>query len=258
MIHVLLSVVAASVLGSLHCAGMCGGFVAFYAGGDTSERQRSVAHIAYNLGRLLTYAIIGAFAGLLGSVTNVASAALGFGRIAAVVAGVVMLGWGAVLLFSVAGVKWPKSKLLGRLPEGLSRRLGQVATSARSKPPTLRAFVLGLSSTLLPCGWLYAFAVAAAGTASPLWGGLVMVAFWSGTLPVMLGLGVGVQRLGHRLRRHIPALSAALLVIIGTASVLGRLRLDEVVRTATIQMEQKAHLGAAAPEGEAPCCHHDD
>ncbi|MCA9632943.1 MAG: sulfite exporter TauE/SafE family protein [Myxococcales bacterium] len=258
MLHVLLSVVAASLLGSLHCAGMCGGFVAFYAGGDTSERQRSVAHVAYNLGRLLTYSIVGAFAGLLGSVTNVASTALGFGRIAAVVAGLVMLAWGGVLLFNVAGVRFPKSKLLGRLPEGLSRRLSQIATSARSKPPTVRAFVLGFSSTLLPCGWLYAFAVAAAGTASPLWGALVMVAFWSGTLPVMLGLGVGVQRLGQRLRRHIPALSAALLVIIGTASVLGRLRLDEVVRTATMQMDQKARLGATAPEGEAPCCHHDD
>ncbi len=258
MLHVLLSVVAASLLGSLHCAGMCGGFVAFYAGGDTSERQRSFAHIAYNLGCLFTYSIVGAFAGLLGSVTDVASTALGFGRVAAVVAGLLMLAWGAVLLFNVAGVRLPKSKLLARLPQGLSRRLSQVAASARSKPPTVRAFVLGLSSTLLPCGWLYAFAVAAAGTASPTWGALVMVAFWSGTLPVMLGLGVGVQRLGQRLRRHIPALSAALLVIIGAASVLGRLRLDQVVRNATAEMDQKAQLGAAAPGGEAPCCHHDD
>jgi len=259
MLHVLLSVAGASLLGSLHCAGMCGGFVAFYAGGDGSSKQMNWAHATYSLGRLLTYSLVGLAAGALGSIADVASTTLGLGKVAAVVAGSVMLVWGSALLLGALGVRLPSVKLLRRLPDGMGRRLGRVMDRARSQPPTLRAFILGISTTLLPCGWLYAFAVAAAGTASPTWGALVMAAFWSGTLPVMLGLGVGMKHLGARLRRHLPTLSALVLIVVGAASVLGRLRMDEMVRDATQSLDQRAKtLGASAdlPTG-APCCAHE-
>lgn len=260
MLQVLLSVAGASLLGSLHCAGMCGGFVAFYAGGDGSAKQFNWAHVTYNGGRLLTYSLVGFAAGGLGSIADVASATLGLGSVAAAIAGSVMLLWGAALLLGALGVRLPKLRLLGRLPDGMGRRLGQIMERARSQPPTLRAFILGISTTLLPCGWLYAFAVAAAGTASPLWGALVMAAFWSGTLPVMLGLGLGMKHLGARLRRHLPTLSALVLIVVGAASVLGRLNMDVMVREATQSLDQRAKaLGpsAEAPTG-APCCAHDD
>ena len=68
---------------------------------------------------------------------------------------------------------------------GFVLRIGaRVNRLVRERPPVARALLLGLFSTLLPCGWLYAFAVLAAGTGGPWTGMLVMAAFWAGTVPV--------------------------------------------------------------------------
>ena len=67
MIGTAAGVLMASLVGSVHCAGMCGGFVCFYAGAgvnDASSPRPSLlhAHALYNIGRLLSYLILGALA----------------------------------------------------------------------------------------------------------------------------------------------------------------------------------------------------
>ena len=57
------AILVASLLGSVHCAGMCGGFVCFYAAG---ARTTLATHVAYNLGRLVSYLLLGVMAGLVG------------------------------------------------------------------------------------------------------------------------------------------------------------------------------------------------
>jgi hypothetical protein len=86
----------------------------------------------------------------------------------------------------------------------------------------VRAGLLGVTAALLPCGWLYAFVVVAGGTGSMVDGAFVMAAFWLGTVPVLLGIGVGVQSAAGRLRRHVPLLSAAALLVLGTLTVMSR------------------------------------
>ena len=68
------SVFVASLLGSLHCAGMCGAFVAFAVGIDDPDaaRKRARLHAAYNLGRLVTYSVLGAIAGAIGGALDLA------------------------------------------------------------------------------------------------------------------------------------------------------------------------------------------
>lgn len=213
-------VLAASLVGSLHCAGMCGGFVAFYVGSDQNAgRDRALAHLAYNGGRLVTYAALGALAGWLGAALNLAGQAAGVGRIAGVIAGGVMISWGLALLLAAAGVNMPRLRVAQAAHARVVRALGAL----RGKPPIVRAALIGLSSTLLPCGWLYGFAVSAASTGNALDGATVMLAFWLGTVPVLLGLGLGVQTLARRLRRYVPTLSAAALIVVGLTAVLGRL-----------------------------------
>lgn len=249
----LVAVAVASTLGSLHCAGMCGGFVAFYSGGSSDEAAGKLPlapHLAYNGGRLVTYVALGVLAGVIGNVADIAGRAAGLGRIAAVVAGSVMLIWGLVLL---VGASRPGSKLTGRLSKWVAPRLARL----RGRPPTTRALLLGLASTLLPCGWLYAFAVTAAGTGSPLWGGLVMAAFWLGTVPVMLGLGLGAQRLAGRLRKHVPLIGALGLIAIGVFTLVDRA--DISGRLVKIEARARSTMtGAAAPPHataeDQPCC----
>jgi sulfite exporter TauE/SafE len=98
-----------------------------------------------------------------------------------------------------------------------------VARLAGSSPRT-RAAVIGLLTGALPCGWLYAFVVTAAGTGSALAGAALMAVFWAGTLPIMVGLGVGVQALAGPLRRHLPTACAVAMIAVGVLAVSGRAR----------------------------------
>jgi sulfite exporter TauE/SafE len=239
-------VLAASLVGSVHCAGMCGGFTAFYAGSDVAAGKRRVlAHAAYNLGRLATYLVLGAIAGAIGSAIDLAGRAAGVGRIAGALAGGVMLVWALSLLMEHAGVSWMRL----RLPRRIERAVSGTLARLRAKPPLLRAALLGLSSTLLPCGWLYAFAITASGTGSTLGGVAVMGFFWLGTVPMMLGLGIGVQHLSARLRRHLPVVTAVALFAVGLASVYGRINLPAFAADSA-----RATLSGDKLPGH-PCCH---
>lgn len=234
------TVFAASLFGSLHCVGMCGGFVAFYAA-DAQAGRRHAAHIAYHAGRLVTYVTLGAVSGGIGYALDLAGEAAGLGRAAAAVAGALITLWGVVLLLRSAGVTLPSAAVPARLRRGAVHLL----TGFAARPPMLRAGLLGLSSTLLPCGWLYAFAVAAAGTGTPATGALVMASFWAGSVPLLAGLGAGIGLLGVRLRRHLPVASALLMLAVGLASLFGRLN---VPKLAAASAESALHA-------DTPPCH---
>ncbi|MBK6847933.1 MAG: sulfite exporter TauE/SafE family protein [Proteobacteria bacterium] len=227
LIVTLATVAGASLVGSLHCVGMCGGFVAFYAGAEAAGTPW-LAHLAYNGGRLLTYVGLGAAAGALGAAVDLAGAGFDLPRLAGVVAGVLMLIWGLAMLGTLLGARWPALGLARRLSallQPLVRRLGQ-------RPPVLRALLLGTLTTLLPCGWLYAFVVAAAGTGSALRGAALMAAFWLGTVPALLGLGLGVRPLARRLGRALPLLTALAVLALGTLALAGRLHAPAPTRAA--------------------------
>jgi sulfite exporter TauE/SafE len=222
MIALLGTVFAASLLGSLHCAGMCGGLVAFYAGTNARDgRAPMLPHLAYNAGRLAAYTALGAAAGALGAMLDTTGGALlGAQRVAAAIAGTLMLLWGAVSLLSALGARVPRPAA----PAGLHRVVRRGVALAAAAPPVARAGVIGVLTGCLPCGWLYAFALAAAGTGSALAGAGLMAVFWAGTLPVMLGVGVGVQSIARPLARHIPAACAVAMIVIGLLALDGRIR----------------------------------
>jgi len=213
------SIVTASLAGSLHCAGMCGGFVAFYAGGDASRRWGgALGHVAYNGGRLLSYLLLGAVAGLVGAAVDLAGALGGLERAAALGAGALMVVWGGLALLRALDVRFPTAPV----PGIVRRACVRVQRSSLDRPPVVRALLLGLFSTLLPCGWLYAFAVLAAGTASPWQGMAVLAAFWVGTVPTMAGLGLSLRLVGQRARRRMPVVTAAALLLLGLLWLAGR------------------------------------
>lgn len=217
-----LAILAASLLGSVHCAGMCGGFVCYYAAG---ARTAMSAHVAYNAGRLVSYLLLGAMAGVVGMSVDRAGALIGVSRAAALIAGVLMVAWGASTLLAQRGIRLPRIHALA----SLRSPLGAILVRVRGESPVRRAGATGLLTTLLPCGWLYAFVAAAAGTASVRGALLVMAVFWAGTVPALLAVGVSAQRLAGPLRSRLPAVTAAVVMFIGLLSIAGRLRLN--VRT---------------------------
>lgn len=243
-------VLAASLIGCLHCAGMCGPIVAFYSGGDaTTGRARLLGHLGYNGARGVAYVALGAVAGAVGAAVDLAGSAAGLGRVAVVLAGVVMIVWGVALLFEAGGLKVPHVGM----PEALHGRTVELLRRLRERPPIVRAVLIGLATALMPCGWLYAFAVTAAGTGSVAGGALVMGAFWAGTVPILFGIGFGIQALVGRLRRHVPVMAAIVLIGVGLYAVLGRLNIPSfALRVA----RDPLHAPRSAPaDGEEPCCH---
>jgi len=226
VIALLSSLFVAALLGSPHCAGMCGGFVAFYAG-QAGER-RLLAHMAYHGGRLLSYAALGAVAGLLGASVERLGATAGVSRAAAILAGALMVLWGGATIAASLGARLPRLTRPGSAGKGIAAAL----RALRAQPAPLRALAIGLLSTLLPCGFLYVFVAAAAATASPLWGGLAMAAFWAGTVPLLAGLGLAAQSILGPLRRRLPVVTAAGLVVLGLLAMAGRLGLPTPLPTA--------------------------
>jgi sulfite exporter TauE/SafE len=94
--------------------------------------------------------------------------------------------------------------------------------AARALPDGPRGFALGLFSAALPCGWLYAFVATASGAGSALGGAAVMAAFWAGTLPAMVAVGLGARRLLGPVRHRLPVLTAVLMIALGLLTVAGR------------------------------------
>jgi uncharacterized protein len=209
MLSLLAAVLVASLLGSGHCAAMCGGFVAFGAGSGASQ-------VAYHGGRLVTYVLLGVAAGAAGAALDLGGRLAGLPDLAAIVSGALMIAWGTTALARGGSLPFRSSPRVGRW-------LVRIHTHLATQRPAVRGLLLGLATTLLPCGWLYAFAATAAGTGGPLAGAGAMAVFWLGTVPALAALAFGLRRAAGKLRLAVPRLGAALVVAAGLATIAIRI-----------------------------------
>ncbi|MEL7473077.1 MAG: sulfite exporter TauE/SafE family protein [Planctomycetota bacterium] len=212
MIALVGAVLAASLVGSLHCAGMCGVFVAMACGLNTNDRkQHARLQSLYHGGRLIGYTTLGAIAGALGGALDLGASLAGFAHAAAIFAAAAMLIIGIGVLLQNHGVRLAKL----RPPAPLQRLFQRGVKLADRLTPARRALMIGALTVLLPCGWLYAFAIVAASTAHPLSGALVMAAFWTGTVPILAALGAGVGFANARLGPKVRTIGAVAIVAFG-------------------------------------------
>jgi sulfite exporter TauE/SafE len=221
-----LGVLGASLLGSLHCAAMCGGFACLY-GGDASRahgaRPLLTGHVAYHGGRLAAYATLGALAGSLGAGLDRAGELAGVQRAAGWLAGALLLVWGLALLAQALEVRFLPALVRGQVPERAAQLIGRALLRVREQPLAARAGLLGLLTGLLPCGWLYAFVVSAGGTGSAWRGAAFMALFWLGTVPALVAIATGMRRATGALQRRLPLMSAVVVIAFGVAALGGRL-----------------------------------
>lgn len=216
----LFGVLLASLAGSVHCAGMCGPFVCVYAGFGKGAAGLSL-HAAYHGGRLASYLALGAIAGALGAGADRLGGLVGVSRAAALLAGALMVLWGTSTILTARGIRLPWRGVRHALSSPLGVFLGRL----RARPPIVRAGATGLLTTLLPCGWLYAFVAVAAGSGSALTGAATMTFFWLGTLPALTALGALTQRLAGRYGNRLPVAMASVVVLLGILTIAGRIGL---------------------------------
>jgi len=205
---VFLGGVAAGLLGSGHCAGMCGTLVAALSLSGP-DRGGAAFHALYHAGRVSTYVGLGWAAGHLGLAAARCGGLPALGR-------ALLLGADALVILAglgtAAGVGWLD---LARLePRGLARPLGALAVVLRRLPPALGALPLGMALGLLPCGLLYGILANAALSGDPAEGAALMFGFGVGTAPVLLASGATARLLSARSRGWMlraAGLSVALL-----------------------------------------------
>lgn len=198
-----------------HCVGMCGPIAAAYsaAQGGVGRRALGTALLVYQLGRITTYAALGAAFGLLGST-------LGWSQYGTAAQGGISLFAGALMVALALGLlgwvptdRWlERGGLGGRVVCGLGRLLRTRSVAGR--------FGLGLLNGVLPCGPVYAMALAAAGTGSPGRGALVMLLFGLGTVPALLAVGAGTSWFAPRLRQRLYRVGAVLVLFLGVQLAL--------------------------------------
>ncbi len=201
-------VLFASFLGSLHCAGMCGGFALNCA----QQSSPIKSQIFYHLGRLLAYLFLGSLAIFIGKMINNLGEAYGIHQIATYLTSALLIITG-LLMFSSLRIKTIKL-----IPYRLIAPLQKKVLKFRSYQ-IIFALCLGFFSSFLPCAWLYTYLTVAAGTGTLVGGLLTMFFFWLGTLPVLISL-VGVSRLlTSPLKQYAPSIMAILMITAGAYSL---------------------------------------
>lgn len=211
-------VLGASLVGSVHCAAMCGGFACVATAPARGDTTRASTHIAYQAGRLAMYLTLGAIAGIVGAHVAHLGVLAGIQRAAAIVAGALMIAWALNAFAARRG----HALAVGRAPLFWQHALGSTLRRAGDQPPAVRAAVTGVLQSLLPCGWLYVFVASAGGTGSVQSAITTMALFWLGTVPALVTVSVGARRLLAPLGRWMPSAQAFVVLAMGVWSMIGR------------------------------------
>lgn len=219
---------------SVHCLGMCGPLaVALPGGGPGGGRGRYLAgRVLYNLGRIVTYATLGAIFGVIGETMALA----GLQRFMTIATGVLIL---AGVLFA--------SRLHGlatRIPATAVLRLKARLGLLLRQPDLISLSLIGLLNGLLPCGPVYVALGGAALTVSAQEGAIYMACFGLGTFPLMLATSLAGRVAFQAIRRRFRLLIPIVLCLLGLLFILRGMNLG--IRFISPDLTQ--------PPGEMGCC----
>jgi len=207
------------LLGGTHCVGMCGGIVGALSMGG---QARWSMHLAYNGGRILSYAAAGAIAGALGAASMGLEGQVPARLILYFVANLMLVAMGLYLLGVTKALAFTE-----RAGQSLWRRLQPLTRRFLPVRSVAQAFPLGVLWGWLPCGLVYSALATALSTGSAGRGALTMLAFGLGTLPNLLLAGIVLARLNEFVRRPIVRTLSGLLVLgFGLYGFLGLMRLS--------------------------------
>lgn len=212
----IITIISIAFLGSFgHCIGMCGGIVVAYSNlkinPNSPKLSQALSHLLYSLGRVLTYSILGAMFGALGGVVlfsnNANGALLIFAGVAMILAGLSLMG--KIKFLTLIEHSFSSSPLYQKAFRGV------LSSKSRSS-----FFILGMLNGLLPCGFVYFFAITAASTADPLYGALVMALFGLSTIPAMFGIGfLASLASATSFRNMMMSLSSVAVILYGAYTI---------------------------------------
>ena len=216
LVPILSAALLAGLLGSAHCLGMCAGISGLF--GVSAEvrslRRQVPMAIAYNSGRVLTYALLGIIVATFGGALVEAKPVLA--RPILLITGAVIILIGLQVAFN-----WRLLNPIERMGAVLWQKLAPIAKHFVPVTNVPKALGLGLLWGWLPCGLVYSVLLIAATSAQPLYGAATMVAFGIGTMPAMIMTGIGAAQLSSLMRRRGARLGLGLVIVaLGVLTIL--------------------------------------
>lgn len=202
-------------VGSLHCVGMCGPIALALPVFGESKLQVFLGRLLYNLGRIITYSILGALFGLFGSRLIL----FGLQQYVSIAIGALILLYVLIprkiktrvseLSFYTAIVKFLKTNFSKLISKRTNRSL----------------FTIGLLNGVLPCGFVYVGIAGAVSTNGWIEGALYMALFGLGTTPIMFATAMLGKVINFNLRAKINKLIPTFAAILAILFILRGLNL---------------------------------
>ncbi|MBF6624897.1 MAG: sulfite exporter TauE/SafE family protein [Pseudomonas stutzeri] len=207
LVPLLLSAFVLGLLGGGHCLGMCGGLMGALTMAIPAEQRgkRVRLLVAYNLGRVLSYAAAGLLVGLAGWAVAKSPAAMALRVVAAlllIAMGLYLAGW------------WSGLTRIETMGRGLWRHIQPVASRLMPVRNMPQALFLGTLWGWLPCGLVYSTLLWSASQGDALDSALLMLAFGIGTWPVLLATGLAAERMTALLRKRGVRMAGGIMVIL--------------------------------------------
>lgn len=217
--HQLGLIVLTGLFSAPHCIGMCGGIVSSVSLHSTASVRKST--LLYNTGRIISYTVLGAVMGAVGSFVDVAGKLAGVQGLASIIGGCFLLLW-----------LWRRFQLplMQRVSSFLHKRLaGDIHRSNNKESAHLLA--TGIAFGFLPCGLTYAMQMTAASTGSALEGAAVMAVFGLSTFPA-LALAASIASFANKKwRRFMRKAGFITAIAVGLLSILRGLAVNGVIPT---------------------------
>ncbi len=235
----LLAALALGLFGSLHCVGMCGPLALALPRGSGARRHLIVGRLLYNLGRVMTYALLGLLFGLLGSAARIA----GLQQALSIATGTSILLW---LLLPKRLTQ--RAATVSGAAVGLAALKGWLAPLFRRRGYTAQ-FLIGVLNGLLPCGFVYIGLAGALAQPGVLQSAAFMALFGAGTFPAMFAVSLVPGLLSPHAR-----LSIRRLLPVGTAIVAVLL----IMRGLSLGIPYVSPKLTSSPAAQstASACHH--
>lgn len=229
------------LVGSLHCLGMCGPIAIGIPLHKDNWIKKAFGGILYNLGRIVTYGILGAIFGLLGRGIQLA----GLQQWASIGIGIAMI---VSVIFPVV---FREKIKFDKIFTGYASRLIGSFKNLFTKSSLSSLFTIGLLNGLLPCGLVYMAIAGALNTNDMMMGVAFMVMFGIGTTPALLALSLAGNVVGSQFKAKARKVIPVFIVILGILFILRGMNLGiPYVSPKSHKLEVKQEMNT-----KEPCCH---
>lgn len=231
------------LIGSFHCAGMCGPIALAIPLNNNNWLTKATGSVLYNIGRAVTYAIMGALFGLISS----GFAMAGFQKWVSILMGTIMVL--SVLFPSLYKNRFDFEKSAFSFVGKLKIKLGNLLR--RRSFGSL--FLIGILNGLLPCGLVYMAIAGALATGNSVSGALFMFLFGLGTLPMLFAISIIGNTLSLQLRKKMTKVIPIVVMFIGILFILRGLGLGIPYISPP---DKKLHVPQKTEMKTSACCSH--